>query len=82
MVNFFVMFSSSALRGQVEKQPIQVTGEVPSDGRWSTLQHQGLCFRPGGDGGRVECASVSQQRAALPVAQRRNGRGEGLSVAY
>lgn len=68
MVNFSCFVCSSALRGQVEEQPIQVTGEVPSDGRWSTLQRQGLCFRPGGDGGRVERASVSQQRAALPVA--------------
>lgn len=71
----------AAVRRQTEKQPVEAAGEVSSGGREPAARRlQGLCYRPGGDGGGVDRPAVRGPQAALAVGAARHGRGRSLPL--
>lgn len=70
---------SSALCGEVEEQQVQVTGEVPSDGR-QFRPIQAISAGAGGDGGGVERPAVLQPRSPITVEWTRHQGGAYVKI--
>ncbi len=64
---------SPALRGALEEQPLEVTGEVQTDGR-GFGRIDALAARAGGDGGGMERLTVVQSESPVALERRRHRR--------
>lgn len=78
-VTLNVLCVSSALCGEVKEQQVQVTREVPSDGRqFGPLQ--AISAGTGGDGGGVERPAVLQPRSSITVEWTRHQGGLCIKI--
>ncbi len=64
---------SPALRGALEEQPLEVTGEVQTDGR-GFGRIDALAARAGGDGGGMERLTVVQSEPPVALERKRHRR--------
>lgn len=64
---------SPALCGAAEEQPVEVTGEVQTDGR-GFGRIEALTARAGGDGGGMECVTVVQSESPVALERKRHQR--------
>ncbi len=62
-----------ALCGAVEEQPVEVTGEVQTDGR-GFGRIEALAARAGGDGGGMERLTVVQSESSVALERNRHRR--------